>query len=308
MPKTAAEAYKMQLNDQWYTVGPTRYVTPMFRNNKFVVRYYILGKPREPGGISITDFTPKSTPITVDDIKGAHAEIEYYACIEFTSIAPNSNGDFYTPVKFPVIVYNFYEYDCSVKYGRIGRYSGRNIISIGSCIKEYKRDLLRAIMQVLGFIQEHRRGDRDSYVNFHSYAVEKQYWPLYEKLNYKFAPNIDMLEEPFCYDYYSIMHFGSLEHKRAFKERVIDRRRRHTANVVLEPLCKFDETKMGGHELSDRDQRRLKILYACEKLQPVIDNVILLPEGRNAFYYDKASGYTPWGYRKDITHRRPDPI
>ncbi|RWS19431.1 astacin-like metalloendopeptidase, partial [Leptotrombidium deliense] len=288
IPKTAEEAFTMQLNDSWYKVGPTHDV--------------------------IKEIGSKNTPITSEDIRFVHAEIEHYACIEFNSVKGDTLGDFYTPTDFPVIVYNYYERDCKVDHDKIGRHLGTHRITIGGCIKENKRELSRAIMQVLGFIPEHRRGDRDFYVAVYSSAIEKQYLPLFSKLNYKFAPNIDMLEEPFCYDYYSIMHFGRLEYSKKILVEVQmgpntfgQKTRSFGSSLVLKPLCKFDTSKMGGYGLSDRDQKRLQILYGCEKLKPVIDAILLLPGGRELFYYDQASGFTPWGYRIDITHHRPDP-
>ncbi|RWS22308.1 astacin-like metalloendopeptidase [Leptotrombidium deliense] len=327
IPSTAADAYKMQLNDFWYSRGSKRYVTPMFRNNKYVVRYYVLSElkaeakeniPRllEKYGFETYDQYQKwlkdvnNNPITVEDIKAQHAEIEANTCLYFYSIANEVEVD----EKFFVIVYNFYKYGCEVEYDTVGRLPRSVYINVGTCPQSKKYALTRALMQVLGFILEHRRPDRNSYVNFHfRNAAIGDYW-RFLMINYNFAPNVKMNEEPFIYDYYSVMHFRQDEY---FKYEVRDTgpgggRRPGVSKAipkhVLEPICKIDPKDMGGIELSKRDKQRLQILYSCDKLKPIIDEVILTPEGRNAFYYDAASGYVPWGYRNDITHHHPDQI
>ncbi|RWS23215.1 tolloid-like protein 1 [Leptotrombidium deliense] len=314
MPTTTSEAYKMQLNDTLYKKGSKSYSTPMFSDNKFVIRYYIIGKAQHKpwwDEIDINYHNVKLHSITSKEIVAAHEEIEKYACIKFASLLPDLYGDNTTPNDFPVIVYSYYAPYCKVKDDKIGRQPGVIIIYIGRCIKEKQIELQRAVMQALGFIHEHRRPDRDFYVNVHLDVVEQQYWSLFERVNYNFAPYIDMTKEPFYYDYYSLTHFSYKEYGRHISMKKIGSGKNtkyvQEYNMVLEPLCKsVPKGDLGSAILSARDQKRLQIFYSCEKLQPIVDDVIRTAEGRNLFYYNAAEKHNPWGYRKNVGQPNPD--
>ncbi|RWS27525.1 hypothetical protein B4U80_12861 [Leptotrombidium deliense] len=309
IPTTAEEANEMYIKYPWYKRGPMQYYDPMFRNNRFVIRYYIISKGEAAKEYNYIKFQKyvrwifekdgiKPTVVTAAKVKEIHAEIEQYTCLYFSSI-DMASAEFKASVNSTVILYNFYKEGCGeIEEDFLGRHPGVISINLGTCTYYNQVMLRRAVMQVLGFIPEHRRPDRNSYILFRPRMVPRLAYILFSMVNYNFAPNIDMKEEPFVYDYSSITHYHQDEYKAPLKI--------HRPKHVLTPLCKFDGNKLGGDELSDRDKKRLQILYSCDKLQTIIEYFINDPEKRDLFYYDAANGYTPWGYRKDISHHYPD--
>ncbi|XP_033625603.1 zinc metalloproteinase nas-4-like [Asterias rubens] len=130
-------------------------------------------------------------------------------------------------------------------WSEVGRRGGDQLMSLSpyGCLE--LRVVLHELMHTLGFLHEHSRPDRRSYVTIKWRNILTDRKPEFKKWNESF---VDLLNT--TYNYSSIMHYGAF----AFST--------NTARKTI--ATNVESPELGRHnKLSDKDVLRLRMYYNC---------------------------------------------
>ncbi|RWS24219.1 zinc metalloproteinase nas-4-like protein [Leptotrombidium deliense] len=163
---------------------------PMFIDNKFVVRFYFLWE----------DQVTNETFRLWDKV---FRTVEKYTCLKFWK----THQEVDSKVWRPGIIIDAFEDNCATN--QLGRVKGPTIIMYGACGTDEFIGV-HELLHVLGFEHEHSRPDRDRFlkINWGNIAQGRRNQFGKSKLN----PNLgmDIYDEKYFYDYFSIMHYPAL--------------------------------------------------------------------------------------------------
>ncbi|XP_066950760.1 zinc metalloproteinase nas-13-like [Macrobrachium rosenbergii] len=132
---------------------------------------------------------------------------------------------------------------CWSYWGRIGK--GRQELSLGNgCV--YNGIVLHEVMHAVGFVHEHNRPDRDTYVTINWDAIIAEKRDNFKKLSWSVVTSLGV-----PYDYASVMHYGRYTFAKDKKTPTI--------------TPHFRTARMGQRQsLSSKDVRKINLLYDCE--------------------------------------------
>ncbi|WKY03027.1 hypothetical protein Q1695_016373 [Nippostrongylus brasiliensis] len=131
---------------------------------------------------------------------------------------------------------------CYADFARVG---GRQQVSLADECIDYAT-IVHELMHVIGFIHEHQRGDRDSFVTILYQNVIPGANSDFDKLT-----TLDLTYYGETYDYFSIMHYEKNEGSKNGK------------NTIEAKDARYMDMMGKSSDFSDSDLRRVNRAYSC---------------------------------------------
>lgn len=171
----------------------------------------------------------------VNQIKKAMREYHTHTCIKFVERIPSDKD------------YLFIQNERSGCWSSVGRTGGRQKLNLqsGGCTLKVGT-VIHEMMHALGFMHEHTREDRDSYIQVHLDNVQQTSWSDFQKVESGKATTFGVE-----YDYGSLQHYSPLAFSKNGQKTITGK----------QPGA---EEKMGQREqFSARDLLKINAMYRC---------------------------------------------